>query len=179
MHSPLGPSYRGCTLAMDGQWLYASGKDGGRCARVGKGEASNLTPALRLGGNRVTTATSPRVDLMPSLHAAMGLLALLPSALLVLSLEERTLRIAATVLPFIGACAILPIAINLLWKTVLSLLWIVIDLVNSGAVVVGRSCRKPGELLGRLQAGCMYSDYLAGRWWCRLSIDRIVIPQAN
>jgi hypothetical protein len=75
-------------------------------------EASNLTPALRLGEIASPQQLRHALTWMPSLHAAMGLLALLPSALLVLSLEERTLRIAATVLPFIGACAILPIAIE-------------------------------------------------------------------
>ena len=75
-------------------------------------EASRLTPALRLGEIASPQQLRHALTWMPALHAVMGLLALIPSVLLVLSLEERTLRIAATVLPFIGACAILPIAIE-------------------------------------------------------------------
>ena len=75
-------------------------------------EASHLAPALRLGKIASPQQLRHALTWMPSLHAAIGLLALVPSVLLVLSLEERTLRIAATVLPFIGACTILPIAIE-------------------------------------------------------------------
>ncbi len=75
-------------------------------------EASRLAPALRLGQIASPQQLRHALTWMPTLHAVIGLLALVPSVLLVLSLEERTLRIAATVLPFIGACAILPIAIE-------------------------------------------------------------------
>jgi hypothetical protein len=45
-------------------------------------------------------------------HAVAAMCALIPCILLVLAFEQRELRIAATVLPFIGAVAILPIAIE-------------------------------------------------------------------
>ncbi len=98
-------------------------------------ESSRLGPALKLSvimGN--TAKLRHALTWMPALHCAAGLLALVPSILLVLAFQERALRIAATALPFIGALAILPIAIErgkavyrycglLLMSTALLLLW--------------------------------------------------------
>lgn len=46
---------------------------------------------------------------MPVVHTLVSVAALLPTVLLVLLLEERSLRIAATALPFLGVITILPI----------------------------------------------------------------------
>jgi hypothetical protein len=98
-------------------------------------ESSRLGPALRLNAILGDAAKLRHaLTWMPALHAAAGLLALAPSVLLVLVFQERSLRIAATALPFIGAIAILPIAIGrgqavfrycglLLVSTSLLLLW--------------------------------------------------------
>lgn len=73
-------------------------------------ESSQLASALRLGAIGSPSKLRHALTWMPALHTLTALLALLPSVLLVLALEERTLRIAATTLPFIGALAILPLA---------------------------------------------------------------------
>ena len=67
-------------------------------------------PTLGLGQVSIMPQLQHALTGMAGLHASAGLLALVPSVVLVLSFEQRALRMAATVLPLIGACAILPIA---------------------------------------------------------------------
>ncbi len=73
-------------------------------------EASILGPTLRFGSITEPAKLRHAMHWMPALHTTIALLALVPSLLLVLSFEERTMRVAATVLPLIGALSILPIA---------------------------------------------------------------------
>jgi hypothetical protein len=113
-------------------------------------EASVLGPQLQLG-----TVTSPEkfrhaLSWMPAVHSLVALAALIPSILLVLALEDRSLRIAATLLPFLGGLSILPVAIDrgrvyfrycglalvststvLLWWADLPNAWTVVDIEGS------------------------------------------------
>ncbi|MCA9132415.1 MAG: hypothetical protein KDA45_04650 [Planctomycetales bacterium] len=75
-------------------------------------ESSQLATALRMNAIRGTSAAAVNhaMTWMPAVHTIFGLLALVPSALLVLALEHRSLRVAATALPFLSAVAVLPIA---------------------------------------------------------------------
>lgn len=73
-------------------------------------ETPRLAPKLGLGQISTPPQLRRALTWMSGLHTSVGLLALVPSVLLVLSFEDRALRMAATMLPFIGACAILPIA---------------------------------------------------------------------
>lgn len=74
-------------------------------------ESSHLGRTLHLG----SVTNNPwkfehALTWMPVVHTLLSMLALIPSILLVMGMEERTMRVAATSLPFIGALSILPIA---------------------------------------------------------------------
>jgi hypothetical protein len=73
-------------------------------------ESSTLGAALKFGSITEPAKLQHALHWMPAVHTTAALLALVPSILLVLSFEERTMRVAATTLPFIGALTILPIA---------------------------------------------------------------------
>ena len=73
-------------------------------------EASMLGSTLKFGSITEPVKLRHALGWMPAVHTSASLLALIPSILLVLSFEERTMRVAATILPFIGALTILPIA---------------------------------------------------------------------
>lgn len=74
-------------------------------------ESSRLGPAFKIGAITSDPAQYRRVlNWMPTAHTVAALLALLPSVALVLVLENRPMRIAATVLPLLGSLSILPIA---------------------------------------------------------------------
>jgi hypothetical protein len=73
-------------------------------------EASMLGSTLKFGSITEPGKLQHALHWMPAVHASASLLALVPSVLLVLFFEERTMRVAATILPFIGALTILPIA---------------------------------------------------------------------
>lgn len=74
-------------------------------------EASHLATSLRLPWiTEDPTRLRHAIRWMPVLHTLVALIALLPSVLLVLAFEERTLRITSTILPFLGALSILPLA---------------------------------------------------------------------
>ena len=73
-------------------------------------EASMLGSTLKFGSITEPAKLRHALGWMPAVHTSASLLALVPSILLVLSFEERTMRVAATILPFIGALTILPIA---------------------------------------------------------------------
>jgi hypothetical protein len=69
-------------------------------------ESSMLGAALKFGSITEPAKLQHALHWMPAVHTAASLLALVPSILLVLSFEERTMRVAATILPFIGALTI-------------------------------------------------------------------------
>ncbi|MEZ6138427.1 MAG: hypothetical protein R3C53_26390 [Pirellulaceae bacterium] len=71
-----------------------------------------IGPRLRLVNVLTTENFRHALVWMPSVHMVASLLALAPSIILVMAFEERTLRIAATALPFIGALSILPIGMG-------------------------------------------------------------------
>ena len=73
-------------------------------------ESSMLGPALKFGSITEPAKLRHAQSWMPIVHSAASLLALIPCIALVMSFEERSMRVAATVLPFIGAISILPIA---------------------------------------------------------------------
>lgn len=131
-------------------------------------ESSPLGAQLKLGS--VTTVDRYRHALhwMPIVHSVAAMLALVPCILLVLAFEQRELRIAATVLPFIGAIAILPIAIErgreafrycglILISTSLILLWWA-DLPNAWAVtnIEGSWIFVQRTFAALVALGCLY-----------------------
>jgi hypothetical protein len=73
-------------------------------------ESSMLGSTLKFGSITEPAKLQHALHWMPAVHTSASLLALVPCILLVLAFEERTMRVAATVLPFIGALTILPIA---------------------------------------------------------------------
>ncbi|MDZ4852625.1 MAG: hypothetical protein SGI77_25330 [Pirellulaceae bacterium] len=75
-------------------------------------EASILGPSLRLSSIAEPAKIRHAMTWMPVLHTVTSFLLLIPSILLVLAFESRSMRIAATTLPFIGALSILPISID-------------------------------------------------------------------
>ncbi len=73
-------------------------------------ESATISKQLHLSGVATPSKFQHALRWMPVAHTLASMLALLPCVLLVLAFDERSLRVAATVLPFIGALSILPIA---------------------------------------------------------------------
>ncbi len=96
-------------------------------------EASMLGSTLKFGTITETAKLRHALHWMPAVHASASLLALVPSVLLVLFFEERTMRVAATILPFIGALTILPIAFE---HSMRSFRYVGLSLISSSLVLL-------------------------------------------
>lgn len=96
-------------------------------------EASMLGATLKFGSITEPTKLQHALHWMPAVHTSASLLALVPSVLLVLSFEERTMRVAATILPFIGALTILPIAFE---RRMRGLRYVGLSLISSSLVLL-------------------------------------------
>lgn len=150
-------------------------------------ESSVLGPQLKLGSVTSRERYQHALRWMPIAHCVAAMLALVPCVLLVLALEERALRIAATVLPFLGAIAVLPIAMGqsrgvlrycglTLISTSLVLLWWA-DLPNAWAVtnLEGSWIFVQRSFVALVTLGCLYP--LLAHWlrhkeeWLRPLMD--------
>ena len=96
-------------------------------------EASMLGASLKFGSITEPAKLRHALHWMPALHTAASLLALVPSILLVLSFDERTMRVAATILPFLGALTILPIAFE---RSMVAFRYVGLSLISSSLVLL-------------------------------------------
>ncbi len=96
-------------------------------------EASMLAATLKFGSITEPAKLRHALHWMPALHATASLLALVPSILLVLSFDERTMRVAATILPFLGALTILPIAFE---RSMVAFRYIGLSLISSSLILL-------------------------------------------
>ncbi len=96
-------------------------------------EASMLGAAMKFGSITEPAKLRHALHWMPALHTTASLLALVPSILLVLSFDERTMRLAATILPFLGALTILPIAFE---RSMVAFRYVGLSLISSSLVLL-------------------------------------------
>lgn len=96
-------------------------------------ESSMLGATLKFGSITEPAKLRHALNWMPAFHTTASLLALVPSILLVLSFDERTLRVAATILPFLGALTILPIAFE---RSMVAYRYVGLSLISSSLVLL-------------------------------------------
>ncbi|MCA9128297.1 MAG: hypothetical protein KDB22_14495, partial [Planctomycetales bacterium] len=76
-------------------------------------ESSRLGPALKLGALiGQPQQYLPAIPWMLTTHTVFAILALVPCVVLVLLIDDRTMRVAATSLPLLGSLTILPLAVD-------------------------------------------------------------------